>query len=107
MGDDIGSDSVTDCCIRSDSDLRQHTQQCRAAPPQKSKQTQPKPMSSPYHLIFKMGKWFAQLCLAYLCLFQNDCLSEIDVTATEQEESATNQNRAGRESKMRRNCTVY
>ena len=37
---------MTDCRLRSDSDLRQHTQQCRAAPRRKSKQTQPGPMSS-------------------------------------------------------------
>ena len=47
MGDDIGSCSVTDCRLRSDSNLRGHNQQCRAAPWQKSKQTQPEPMSSP------------------------------------------------------------
>ena len=47
MGDDIGLGSVTDCGLRSDSNLWRHTQQCRAAPRQKSKQTQPKPMSSP------------------------------------------------------------
>ena len=49
MGDDIGSGSVTDCLLRSFSDHKLHTQQCRAAPQQKSKQTQPKPklMSSP------------------------------------------------------------
>ena len=41
MGDDICLGSVTDCRRRSDSDFRQHTQQCRAAPQQKSKQTQP------------------------------------------------------------------
>ena len=41
MGDDIGSGSVTDCPLRSDSDIRWHTQQCRAAPRQKSKQVQP------------------------------------------------------------------
>ena len=46
MGDDFGSRSVTVCRLRSDSDLRQHTQQCRDAPWQKSKQTQPEPMSS-------------------------------------------------------------
>ena len=40
MTSDIGSSSMTD------SDLRQHTQQCRAAPRQKSKQMQPEPMSS-------------------------------------------------------------
>ena len=47
MGDDIGSGSVTDCCLRSFSDHRRHTQQCRAALRRKSKQTQPEPMSSP------------------------------------------------------------
>ena len=47
MGDDIGSSSVTDCRLRLDSEVRQHIQQCRAAPWQKSKQTQPEPMSSP------------------------------------------------------------
>jgi len=47
MGDDIGSGSVIDCCLRSFFDHRRHTQQCRAAPRQKSEQTQPKPMSSP------------------------------------------------------------
>ena len=36
MGDAIGSGSVTDCCLRSFCDHRQHTQQCRAAPRQKS-----------------------------------------------------------------------
>ena len=39
MVDDNGSGSVTDCCLRSFSDHRRHTQQCRAAPRQ---QTQPK-----------------------------------------------------------------
>jgi hypothetical protein len=43
MGDDISSGSVTDCRLRSDSDLRQY----RAAPRQKSEQTQYKLMSSP------------------------------------------------------------
>ena len=47
MGDDIRSGSVTDCRLRSDSDLRLHTQQCRGAPFQKSKQKQTQPMSSP------------------------------------------------------------
>ena len=47
MGDDIGSGSVTDCHLRSFSDHRQHTQQCRAALRRKSKQTEPEPMSSP------------------------------------------------------------
>ena len=47
MGDDIGSSSVTDCLLRSFSDHRWHTQQCRAAPQWKSKQMQPQPMSSP------------------------------------------------------------
>ena len=45
MGDDISSGSMTDCHLRSFSDHRRHTQQCRAAPRQKSKQ--PEPMSSP------------------------------------------------------------
>ena len=31
MGDDIGSGSVTDFRLRSDFDLKQHTQWCRAA----------------------------------------------------------------------------
>ena len=39
MGDDISLGSVTDCHLRSNSKLRRHTQQCRAAPRQ---QTQPK-----------------------------------------------------------------
>ena len=47
MGDDIGSSSVTDCRLRLDSEVRQQMQQCRAAQWQKSKQTQPNPMSSP------------------------------------------------------------
>ena len=47
MGDVIGLGSVTDCRLRSFSNHRRHTQQCRAAPQQKSKQTQPEPMSSP------------------------------------------------------------
>ena len=47
MGDDIGSGSVTDCRLRLFSDHRWDTQQCRAAPRQKSNQTQPEPMSSP------------------------------------------------------------
>ena len=47
MSDDIDSGSVTDCHLRSFSDLRQPTQQCRAAPRRKSKQTQPEKMSSP------------------------------------------------------------
>ena len=47
MGDDIGSSSVTDCRLRLDSEVRGHIQQCRAAPWQKSKQTQSEPMSSP------------------------------------------------------------
>ena len=47
MGDDIGFDSVTDCRLRSFSNPRQHSQQCRVAPWQKSKQTQPQPMLSP------------------------------------------------------------
>ena len=47
MGDDIGTDSVTDCHLRSFSDHRRHTQQCRAAPWQKPRQAQPEPMSSP------------------------------------------------------------
>ena len=47
MGDDIGLGSVTDCRLRSDYDLRRHTQQYRATPRQKSKQTQPEQMSSP------------------------------------------------------------
>ena len=45
MGDDIGLGSVTDCHLRSDSDLRRQTQQCRAAPWEKSKQMQPELMS--------------------------------------------------------------
>ena len=44
MGDDICSGSVTDCRLRSFSD---HTQQCRAAQRQKSKQTQPNPCHHP------------------------------------------------------------
>ena len=47
MGDDIGSVSVTDCLLRSFSDLERHTQQCRASLWQKSKQTEPETMSSP------------------------------------------------------------
>ena len=49
MGDDIGSGWVTDCLLRLFSDLKGHTQQCRAALRQKSKQTEPEPepMSSP------------------------------------------------------------
>ena len=47
MGDDVGTGLVTDCCLRSFSDHRRHTQQCRAAPRQKLKQTHPKPMLSP------------------------------------------------------------
>ena len=46
MVNDNGSGSVTDCLLRSFSDHRRH-QQCRAAPRQKSKQTQPIPTSSP------------------------------------------------------------
>ena len=42
MGDDIGSSSVTDCLLRLFSTLNVHTQQCRAALQQKSKQTEPK-----------------------------------------------------------------
>ena len=73
MGDDIGLGSVTDCRLRSDSDLRQHTQQCRAAPWQKSKQMQPKPMSSPInypaylllatHQILSQENWFMKKIL--------------------------------------------
>jgi hypothetical protein len=33
---------VTDFCLRSFSDHRRHIQQCRAAPRQKSKQTEPR-----------------------------------------------------------------
>ena len=47
MGDDIGLGSVTDCLLRLFSALLRHTQQCRAAPRQKPKQMQPKPMPSP------------------------------------------------------------
>ena len=47
MGDNIGSGSVTDCLLRSFSDLKGHTQQCRAALQQKSKRTEAKRMSSP------------------------------------------------------------
>ena len=47
MGDDIGSGSVTDCLLRSFLPLFRHTQQCRAAGRQKSKQMQPELMSSP------------------------------------------------------------
>ena len=50
MGDDIGLGSVTlrDWLLRSFSDLfKGHTQQCRAALVQKSKQIKPEPMSSP------------------------------------------------------------
>ena len=47
MGDDISLGSVTDCLLRSFSDLKGHTQQCRAVLRQKSKQTEPKSMSSP------------------------------------------------------------
>ena len=47
MGDDIGSGSVTDCLLRSFSNHKLHTQQCRAALQQKSKQTKPELMSSP------------------------------------------------------------
>ena len=47
MGDDIGSGSVTVCRPRSDSDLRRHIQQYRAAPWRKLKQMQPEPMSLP------------------------------------------------------------
>ena len=47
MGDDIGSGSVTDCLLRSFSDLKGHTQQCRAALRRKSKQTKPEPKASP------------------------------------------------------------
>ena len=56
MSDDIGSGSVTDCRLRSFSDLRRHTQQCRAALRRKSKQTQTEPMSSPinYPAYFKV-----------------------------------------------------
>ena len=38
MSDDIGSGSVTDCLLRSFSNLKGQTQQCRAALWQKSKQ---------------------------------------------------------------------
>ena len=47
MGDGIGSSSVTDCLLRSFSDLKGHTQQCRAALRQKSEQTETEPISSP------------------------------------------------------------
>ena len=47
MGDDIGSGSVTDSLLRLFSDLKGHTQQWRAALGRISKQTEPKPMSSP------------------------------------------------------------
>ena len=47
MGDDIGSGSVTDCRPRLFSGHRHNTQHCRAALQQKSKQTEPEPMSSP------------------------------------------------------------
>ena len=46
MGNDISSGSVTDCHLRSASDLRRYTQQCKAAPRWRSKQTQPEPISS-------------------------------------------------------------
>ena len=50
MGDDIGSGSLTDCHIRSDSDLRQHTQQ--SCTTEKIKTNAPELMSSTinYHL---------------------------------------------------------
>ena len=61
MGDDIGSSSVIDCRLRLDSKVRRHIQQCRAAPRQKSKQTQPEPMSSPINYpAFPQPVW--QLC---------------------------------------------
>ena len=47
MSDDIGSGSVIDCLLRSFSDLKGHTKQCRPALRPKSKQTEPEPMSSP------------------------------------------------------------
>ena len=55
MGDNIGSGSVTDCLLRSFSDLKGHTQQCRAALWQKSEQTEPELISSPinYPAYFK------------------------------------------------------
>ena len=43
MGDDIGSGSVTGCRLWSLGDLRQHTMLVE----QKSKQTEPEPMSLP------------------------------------------------------------
>ena len=51
MGDDIGSGSVTNSHLRSFSDHRRHTQQCKAASWQKSKQTQPESMSSPINYL--------------------------------------------------------
>ena len=64
MGDDIGSGSLTDCRLRSFSDHRRHTQQCRTAPWQKSKQMQPKTMSSPINYPDYTGQHIVktQLC---------------------------------------------
>ena len=64
MGDDIGLGSVTDCRLRSFCDHRQHTQQCRAAPLQKSKQIQPQPMSSPINYVpsLTLTNLLAKIC---------------------------------------------
>ena len=66
MVGEIGLGSVTDCRLRSDSDLRQHTQQCRAAPRQKSKQMQPEPMSSPINYPVYQGVWFINKIIRYI-----------------------------------------
>ena len=50
-GDATETGCVTDCRLRSDSDLRQHTQQYRPAPRQKGKQTRPVSVSSPLNNI--------------------------------------------------------
>ena len=50
-GDATETGHVTDCLLRSDSDLGQHTQQYRPAPWQKGKQTRPVSVSSPLNNI--------------------------------------------------------
>ena len=66
MGDDISSGSVTDCLLRSFSDLKGQTQQCRAALRQKSKQTKPEPMSLITQLT-KYDKFFENVPLWKTC----------------------------------------
>ena len=77
MGDGIGLGSVTDCRQRSFSDHRRHTQQCKPAPRQKSKQTQPKLMSSPINYPAYLGRLSLDTELAAPCKIMNLVISGV------------------------------